>query len=207
MVAPKPKNPPPDLIYRGEVTGHTLNRLPMVQQGLKIVDPHNTTEEELTEKFQRQRKPYAPMRARKELAAQVLAVGGNYKMAAARAGLSSRQIRKYTSEADFRQRIEELRSLMLSRVRGRIMTELSRRTTPDKIQELEILDLLRVFDRVVGPRGSGNSLNIGEVNVHNSYDNILAAIISPDTGTESGDFPVFEPDGVTISGTSSPVEG
>lgn len=208
MVAPKPKNPPPKLIYRDQYpSSEVQNKLPMVQQGLKIIDPHSTTEEEFVDKYQQQRKPYAPMRAHKELAAQVLAVGGTYKMAAARAGVSVRQVRKYVSEADFRQRVEELRTTMLSRVRGRIMTELSRRTTPEKIQELEILDLLRVWDRVVGPRGSGNTMNIGEVNVHNSYDNILAAIVSPDTGEESRDFPRFESSGPAIPGTSSPVEG
>lgn len=206
---PRPKNPPPNLIYRDQQpSSEVQNKLPMVQQGLKIIDPRASTEADLVEKLERQRAPYAPMRAHKELAAQVLAVGGTYKMAAARAGVSVRQIRKYQSEGDFRQRVEELRNVMLSRVRGRIMTELSRRTTPEKIQELEILDLLRVWDRVVGPRGTAsNGVSIGEVNVHTHYDNILQAIVTPDSGPQSSDFPIFEPDDLTIPGTSSPVEG
>jgi hypothetical protein len=205
---PRPKNPPPKLVYRDRPpSSEVQNKIPMVQQGLRVIDPHSTTEAEFVDKYERQRLPYAPMRAHKELAAQVLAVGGTYKMAAARGGVSVRQIRKYVSEADFRQRVEELRTLMLSRVRGRIMTELSRRTTPEKIQELEILDLLRVWDRVVGPRGSSNTMSIGEVNVHTHYDNILQAILTPNAGPEGSDFPRFEPDRLALPGESSPVEG
>jgi AcrR family transcriptional regulator len=143
-----------------------------------------------------------------ELSAQVLAVGGTFKMAAARAGCSVRQVKKYYSSADYRARIDELRSTLLSRLRGRIVRELERRTSDEKIQRMELLDLLRVYDRVLGPGKGAGGTHIGEVNVTtNNYDTLLAALVAPDSGTEGVDFPILESTDFPLSGGSSPIEG
>jgi hypothetical protein len=143
-----------------------------------------------------------------ELSAQVLAVGGTFKMAAARAGISTRQVKKYWMQDQFRSRVEELRMTLLSRLRGRIVRELERRTGDDAIKEMELLDLLRVWDRVGGGVKGPGGISIGEMNLtQTNYDHILAAIITPNAGSEGGDFPIFEPGDLLLPGVSSPVEG
>lgn len=174
------------------MTGHIRNRLPVVERGLSVLDPRRKSEEEFVESFELKRTKYAAMQAHREMSAQVLAVGGTFKMAALRAGVSVRQVKKYYEDADYRQRIEELRTVMLSKVRGRVMTELSRRTEPAKIRQIELLDLLRVFDRVNGAVGQRAGITVGgDINV-NQYDTIIAALLSSEPRAEGVDFPIIE---------------
>ena len=118
-------------------------------------------------------------------------------MAAKYAGVSPRQIKKYYTDADFRTRIEELRSLLASRLKGKILRELNRRMTGAGLKEMDLLDMLRVFDRVtVG--GKGMAINVeGDINV-SQYDTILAALFAPNSSPNGGDFPGYEPEDVSL---------
>lgn len=204
MTAPSPrkKQEPVIIIPPEEMTGQIRNRLPVVEEGLRVLDPRRTDVETHISRFDAKRVPYAPMRAHMEMAAQVLAVGGTFKMAAARAGVSQRQIKKYYQDEMFRKRIQELRDVMLSKVRGRVMRELGRRTEDEKLQKLEFLDFLRLFDRVAGAQSPGGKAAVN-VEINNqqmsNYDTLLAALISPDPGTEGEDFPILQLEGPSVS--------
>jgi len=187
-------------------SGNDRNLQPAVLEGVKLIDPKNETFAERQERLTGQRKKYAAMKAHQEMAAVVLAAGGSFKMAGTKAGVSSRQVKKYYTDVNFRTRIEELRALMFSKVRGRVIKEMESRTEPGKIEKIELLDLLRVFDRVAGPVGGKNGVTIaGDVNVNNTnYDTIIASLLAPEHQEESTDFPRFELDSLRLPGESSP---
>lgn len=187
-------------------TGHDRNLLPVVREGLTIIDPKNETFEDRSARLRQQRVKYAPMQAHMEMAALALAAGGSFRIASQKAGVSVRQVKKYYTEAEFRARIEELRNMMFSKVRGRVIKELEKRTEPGKVEQIELLDLLRVFDRVAGPIGGKAGVNIaGDVNVSSTqYDTIIAAVLAQNTGTEGEDFPVFELNSSTSTGGDPP---
>lgn len=189
-----------------DASGNDRNLLPAVLEGVKLIDPKNESFADRQARLTGQRKKYAAMKAHQEMAAVILAAGGSFKMAAAKAGVSSRQVKKYYTEVDFRTRIEELRALMFSKVRGRVIKEMESRTEPGKIEKIELLDLLRVFDRVAGPVGGKAGINIaGDVNVTNqNYDTIIASLLAPESAEESTDFPSFELDSLRLPGESSP---
>lgn len=154
-----------------------------------------------------QRVKYASMLAHEEMAATVLASGGTFRLAAAKAGISVRQVKKYYTTADFRARIEELRQTTFSKIRGRVLKEMEARTSPEKIKNIELLDLLRVHDRVYGPPGGGRSgVNVqGDLNVGGThYDQLVQALLAPESGTEEPDFQIYEPEGLPASGDSPP---
>lgn len=200
------RHPQQELILPEDASGHDRNLLPVVQEGLKVLDPKRETFEERSERFRAQRTKYAPMHAHMEMAAIALAAGGSFKIASAKAGVSVRQVKKYYSDADFRSRIEELRQQMFSKVRGRVIKELEKRTEPDKIEKIELLDLLRVFDRVAGPIGGKAGVNVaGDINVTNTnYDTIVAALLAPERAGEGADFPIFDADSLRLPGQDSP---
>lgn len=179
------------------------NKMMSMREGLRVLDPGEKSFETLEQSFIKARVKYAPMRARMEMAATVLAAGGTFELAGQRAGVSRRQVKKYYQDAEFRTRIEELRGTMFSKVRGRIIKELERRTEPGKMERIELLDLLRVMDRVM-PQGTakGGVSIAGDVNVGTTnYDTIVSAILTQNARAESTDFPIFE-----LDGTASPVE-
>lgn len=180
--------------------------LPAVIEGSKLIDPKDETFAERQARLVGKREKYASMKAHQELAAVVLAAGGTFKMAAAKAGISVRQAKKYYTDPDFRARIEEMRQIMFSKVRGRVIKELEKRTEPGKIDRIELLDLLRVFDRVAGPIGGKAGVNIaGDVNVTNTqYDTIIASLLAPQSAGESPDFPSFELDSIRLPSGDSP---
>lgn len=147
---------------------------------------------------------YSGMRAHMELAAQVLAVGGTQRLAAKHAGVSERQIKKYYADPDFRARIEELRAVLASKLKGRIMRELDRRTSGPNIKNMELLDMLRVFDRIT-TGGKGMAISVaGDVNVSNNYESILAALFNPNSVQDGSDFPVYGSDSLRLSSGDSP---
>lgn len=191
-----------------DYSGHDRNLLPAVVEGVKLIDPQNETFAERQERLRGQRKPYASMRAHQEMAATVLAAGGSMRMASLKAGVSIRQVKKYYTEPDFRKRIEEMRSTMFQKVRGRVVKELEKRTRGGMIDRIELLDLLRIFDRVYGsPGGKGGSgVNIaGDINVTNTnYDTLVAQILAANTEAEGGDFPSFELDSLRLPEANSP---
>lgn len=188
-----------------EDTGIQRNRVPIIEEGLAILDPKRESFEERQARLEMNRIPYAGMVAHQELAALILASGGTYKQAAVRAGVSVRQVKKYYSTADFRLRIDELRKVKFSKIAGRVLKELEKRTDPETIKNIELLDLLRVFDRVLGAPGGKGGVNIGEVNVQqNNYGALVEALLSQKRGGESSDFPGYGPEDLLLSGEGSP---
>jgi hypothetical protein len=172
------------------------------RESMEILDPKRETFEERQQRLEGKRVPYAGMVAHQEMAAMVLASGGTYKLAAAKAGVSVRQVKKYYQSADFRTRIDELRKTTFSKILGRVLKELENRTDPKKIGKIDLLDLLRVWDRVAGdPRRGPGGMNIGEINVtNNNYDAILAALVSSNAGGESSDFQEYRPEELLLPG-------
>jgi len=186
------------------MSGQVRNRLGPVNSSMKVINPRGEGFEEIKDDFAtRHRQKYSAMRAHQEMAAQALAVGATQRMAATYAGISVRQIKKYFTDPDFRARIEELRVLLASKVRGRILRELGRRTTTTQIKQMELLDMLRIWDRIGGGAGAKSSVNIGEVNVSNNYDTILAALFAPNTGPEGTDFQGYGPEDLLLPGGDS----
>lgn len=186
-------------------------RLEPANRGLQILNPTGKEFEDYKEEIvKKPRLRYAAMRAHQEMAAQALAVGATQKLAAQYAGVSPRQIKKYQTDPEFRARIEEMRALMASKITGKIMRELDRRTDRATIKNMELLDLLRIMDRLtVGGKGMGKGIQVnveGDVNVH-KYENILAALFAPNSEPDGGDFPEYGPSDVLVPGTSSPVDG
>lgn len=196
------KHRPPLVPIPDNATGHDLNRLPAVREGLRILDPKNETFEERSARFEAQRLPYAPMKAHMEMSAMVLAAGGSFRLAAEKAGISVRQVKKYYTTASYRQRIEEMRQTMFSKIRGRVIKEMEKRTEPGKIEQIELLDLLRVFDRVAGPIGGKAGVNIaGDVNVSTAkYDTLIQALLAPQSSSEEPSFQFLELDGNSLPG-------
>lgn len=199
------KNEQQLIIPTGEQTSQIRNRMDPTNRGLRLINPQAKDFDDHKEAISRTpRLRYAAMRAHMEMSAQVIAVGGTQKMAAKYAGVSPRQIKKYYQDADFRTRVEELRGLLASRIKGKILRELNRRTTGQNLQNMDLLDMLRVFDRVtVGGKGMAITVE-GDVNVQqNRYDAILTALFNPNAGEEGSNFPGYEPEDVSISGDDS----
>lgn len=182
-------------------------RLEATNRGLQLLNPTGKDFEDYKEDVvKKPRMRYAAMRAHMEMAAQALAVGATQKLAGQYAGVSPRQIKKYMMDPDFRARIEEHRAMTTSKIRGKIIRELDRRTDKTTIKNMELLDLLRIMDRLnVGGKGMAITVE-GDVNVNNKYENILAALFSPDAGANGGDFPRYEPEDILVPGTSSPID-
>jgi len=196
------------IIEPQDMTSQVRNRLEPTNRGLRLVNPTGKTADDYQEGFEKNpRLRYAAMRAHQEMAAQALAVGATQKMAARYAGVSPRQIKKYWTDPEFRSRIDELRGLLASRIKGKILRELNRRTSGQDLKDMDLLDMLRVFDRVtVGGKGMAITVE-GDVNVNNRYENILAALFRPDSGTDGGDFPGYGPEDLSLPSGNSPVDG
>jgi len=175
----------------------------LIKDDVKLLDPKRETFEERQERLEGNRVPYASMVAHQEMAAIILASGGTYRLAAAKAGVSVRQVKKYYSSADFRQRIEELRSTRFSKIIGRVLKELDKRTEKGAIEKIELLDLLRVWDRVAGPVGGKGGVNIAITNNQN-YDSLIAALTAPVGQGEGEDFQSYGPEDLRLPGGSSP---
>lgn len=177
-------------------------------RGLTILNPKGKDLEDYKEEIvKKPRIRYAAMRAHMEMAAQALAVGATQKLAAQYAGVSARQIKKYYQDPDFRARIEEHRATTTGRIRGKIIRELDRRTGSVAIKNMELLDMLRIMDRLT-TGGKGMAITVeGDVNVNNKYENILAALFAPNTTEDGSDFPSYGPEDILVPGTSSPIDG
>ena len=179
---------------------------------LRMPDP-----DKVEEKAVLKRQRYAPMKRNMEIAAYVIAAGGSVKLAARKTGLSTRQIRKYQSMGDFRDRVVELHELLATRVRGKVIKEVDRRTSPKMIKKMELLDLLRVGDRFGLGRGAG-SVIVNDNREINHYEATFNALFHKSGSTEDSerlldaeeegaDFPEFEPTSLALSGGDSPVDG
>lgn len=197
-----------------------VRRVGPTNRGLAQLNPDGSSHEDIVSQI-RGREPrsqYAPMKAHQELASMVIATGGTYRMAARYAGVNRRQIHKYMQDPDFRARIDEHRAKLVSGIKGRILGELGRRTKGSNIKNWEIMDLVRVLDRLTGTGGKGMTTIIeGDVNVtNNKYEAILAALYatdetpqsqqSSDSEEDGSDFPRFLHlgDGLPRDGSSEP---
>lgn len=184
---------------------------PVVSENLKTL--RAPSRQKIQDKVLQKRVRYAAMQTHMEIAAIVLAAGGTAKQAGDKAGISRRQVRKYMESADFRDRIIELQETLGNRIRGRIMKEIGRRTAPEFIEKMELLDLLRVGDRFGLGRGNGSVIVNDNREIHN-YEATFNALFHgedaqqlSDSGQEGVDFPEFEPTSLALSGGDSPVEG
>jgi hypothetical protein len=188
-----------------EVTSQIRNRRESTERGLRLLNPRALDEDEMIEKYKSNpRQRYAAMAAHKEMSAQVLAVGGTQKMAARYAGVSPRQIKKYLTDPDFRQRVEEMRETLAGKIKGKILREFNRRVTGTEIRQMEIMDLSRILDRVT-TGGKGMAINVsGDVHVGNRYEAILAQLFDPNSGEKGEDFQVYEAGSFSVPGRDSP---
>lgn len=187
------------------MTSQMRNRKGPSEQGLRLLNPKGEEEDETIQRFAaKPRQKYAAMAAHKERAAQALSVGATQKMAAHYAGVSPRQIKKYYTDPNFRTRIQELREVLGGRIQGRILREFNRRVTGQAIQNMEMIDLVRVFDRVTAG-GKGMAITVqGDVNVGDRYEAILTQLFDPNAGPEGEDFPVYGAGEFSVSGGDSP---
>lgn len=147
------------------------------------------------------RPQYAALAAHQEIAAIMLAAGATLGEAANRAGVSDVTVSKYWAQMPFRQRVIELRSIVLDGISGRIVGELDRRTKGRNLQEMELHDLIRVFDRTNPKQSGGRAVTVaGNLNVTQlNYAGIEAEISRPDSGEESADFVVLGADGHPVA--------
>jgi len=181
-----------------------------VSENLKVL--RAPAADKVYEKQIEKRARYAAMKTHKEIAAHVIAAGGSPRQAAEKIGITRRQVRSYMEDADFRDRIKELQETLGSRLLGRVMKELGRRTTPKVIKKMELLDLLRVGDRVGLGRGNANTIINDNREVHN-YEATFNQLFHqdaqqlPDSSEESADFPELELTSVALSGGDSQVDG
>jgi hypothetical protein len=180
------------------------HRLPTVQERMKLIGARH--QQDIEEEYIKKRVPYASMRSHMEVAAIVIAAGGTQKMAAAKAGVHVRQIKKYASNPDFRARVKELQEVTVNKILGKVVKEIDRRTGPEIIKKMELMDLLRVGDRVGLGRGNGNTV-INDNSQTTSYEATFNALVFPDAGEKGADFPEFEPTDLALSGGDSPLEG
>ena len=194
------------------VTPQIARKLQVVDSNLDIIAPDADDLDFATLKADyadRKRVKYAALRAHQEIAATMIACGATYEMAGAQAGVSDRQIRKYMTDSDFRARVAELREKLTSQVHGAILNRFAELVSAGNIRNLEVMDLTRIFDRVVGTsQGGGRGgpvVNTGEG--QERYDNFLQQITVVVNSGQSPDFPEFETTDVRLSEGSSPLDG
>jgi hypothetical protein len=149
------------------------------------------------------RPAYAALVAHQEIAAVMLAAGATLGEAANRAGVTEVTVSRYWADDSFRRRVQELRSIVIDGINGRIVGELDRRTKGRNLQEMEITDVLRVYDRTNpksrdGSRGTtvAGNLNVVQLN----YEGLRAEIGRPDGAEESADFQVLGPEDAAVAG-------
>jgi hypothetical protein len=200
------------LLDEEEETAWDRNRAPAMDNGVAILNPEDKMpsdiDEDIREASQQtgRRVQYTQMHAHMELAAIALATGCTIKQAAGYAGVSRAHLKtKYMPDPDFRARVAELHTQMTSTIKGRIVAELLRRTQPEAIKGMEILDVLRIGDRVGLSRGAGAESEESDQD-HRKYNVIFNQVLLH-AGPEGGDFPIYRPERPALPGEDSPVEG
>jgi hypothetical protein len=127
-------------------------------------------------------------------------------MAGAKAGVSDRQIRKYMTDSDFRSRVLELREKLTNQVHGAILNRFSELVADNNIKNLEVMDLVRIFDRVVGTSQGGRTPVVNTGEGQEKYDSFLQQITVVVNSGQGPDFPEFEPGDLRLSEGSSQVD-
>lgn len=192
-----------------------MTRLPATEENLDIIAPdqddldYQAVRSRIETTNTDRRVKYAGLKTHQELAATYLAAGATPELAASKAGVSTRQIRKYQTDSDFRARVSELRETLTDRVRGAILNRFDELTAPGKIERLEVMDLARIYDRVAGTsthnRNGGPVVNTGEG--QERYDAFLQKIVVNVNSGKSTDFPTFEVSDIRLSEGDSPIDG
>lgn len=152
---------------------------------------------------QGQRGAFAALSAHREMAATILAAGGTRKEAADYAGITEATVSRFFEDQEFRARVSEVRSITLGRVQGRIVKDLERRTEPKKLKKMELVDVLRIYDRTAGPKSGAGK--VAESITVNNYDAIFAEITRPDSPEEGEDFPGYGTEVIPLPGGGSQV--
>lgn len=149
---------------------------------------------------------YAALSVRKEIAATVLASGGTISQAAKAVGCGRGAIRKALQDPVFRDRVAELQSLVAQQVGGRILKEFQKRTSAGQIERLEVLDLTRIYDRMVtqSPAAVDARAKEEEERDVDDYNRTLQQIILIDARTQGEDFPTFTDEDLRLSGGDTP---
>lgn len=192
-----PDKGPTKLDYDSNVTkGHAE----VVQANLEVLaaaQPVRGEEAIYNELIEQGVRPaYAAMAAHQEIAANMLACGATLGEAANRAGVSEVTISKYWSDMSFRRRVIELRSIVMDGISGRIVSELDRRTRGRNLQNMELSDLIKVFDRTnPKPTAAGRNVSVaGNLTVTQlNYEGLSAEIRRVDAAEESPAFPILGP--------------
>lgn len=187
----------------------TKRLAPVVSQNMRTL--RAPAPSKVHEKIVAKRARYAAMKTHMEIAAIAIAAGATPKIAARKAGVHRRQIHKYMTMVDFRERVHELQETLGNRILGRVLKEVNRRTEPEVIAKMELLDLLRVGDRVGLGRGSGSTIINNEGTINNYEANFNALFHEgaadeeqlSDASEEGVDFPEFKPTSLALSGGDS----
>jgi hypothetical protein len=177
------------------------------QRALVLVDHLDAVKDEEEAELAPQRRPkFHELRPHQERAAVYIAAGGTIAMAGEAAGVSGRQVRKYLQDPNFRDRIIELRQIVLSEMQGKIMQELLARLTPEKIAKMEVMDLLRIYDRSVGGKDKGLEDGASVQKYDQVFNNIILLANqsgSPNSSDQSADFPEYGPEDLLLPGGDS----
>lgn len=175
-------------------------RAPVVQENVNLLKPR--ADEKIHQDHLQNRTRYAAMKGHMEKAAALIAAGATTTQAAQSIGVSRRQIRKYMESGAFRERVQELQETIGNRIRGRVLKEVDRRTSPSMIKKMELLDLLRVGDRV--GLGRGDNVAVQNNVTQTNYELTFAQVVVSDAGEESEDFPTYSPSDLSVSGGGAP---
>jgi hypothetical protein len=153
------------------------------------------------------REQYAALATHREMATTILAAGGTFDEAADWAGVTRSTVSGWYADADFRKRVEEQRSVVQSKIRGRIESWMDRRTAdPQALDNADPRTTLAIYDRISGPSGGRAGQGTQQpvtVNVALSYSELMERAISTagsaetakrvdDASQEGSDFPLLE---------------
>jgi hypothetical protein len=156
------------------------------------------------------REQFVALETHREMAVVILGAGGTFDEAADHAGVSAATVGKWYAEREFRARVDEMKSIVKSRIGGRILGSLDRLTDDkDKLDGMTVKDRLALYDRFepAGRAGPTSQTNI----LVTPYENLMGRLGQlagrPETGgtvddaaEESGGFPVVGTDGPPVAG-------
>ena len=148
---------------------------------------------------------YVSLSVRMEIAAAVLAAGGSFRQAGRACGRSAAAVQGWNEQSRFRERVQELQAIVSQQISGRILREFERRTREDQLDKLEVLDLTRIFDRVVDRTPAALERKAAEAGEDEDakYINITNQILNIDTSGQGADFPIYSDEDLQLPGGDS----
>jgi hypothetical protein len=206
-VTPKENLPVPDekeRLKRKRISESKIrNDEAHLQSGLRVLQPDDLDDNGIPELAGR-RTQYKPLRLHQEKAAMAIAAGATLRAAAKFADVSPRQVRKYMTMTDFRDRVTELRQIVMSRIQGKIISEINRRVSSDQLKSMEPLDIVRFYNLTVGGKDKGlaDSINVN-IKYDQIFNSITAEISNPNASSESEDFPQYGAEDLLLPGGDS----